>query len=438
VGIAIDAAGRPHFSWQSLDLHLHCALLDRGKKRDQIADASAGTGFASSIAVDSAGHPHIAYQAQRANPAQQLLMHAHFDGTNWQIEELGPGGFATAIAIDAADQPHVLHARADGTVEYWSHASGEWEHEVPGGLSSLIAVPMSLALDSAGHAHIALETSGDRPAHATNASGAWVSEELAPDPARAASLALDSLGLPRVALALSAPATIRYSRFDGAQWVSEDLYDPNDFTGGLTNDPRGAALALDPNDAPRILFATTFTQGIEHAQFSVFAYRDGAEWRLIPLEVQSAGERPGLVVGGDAVAHGVYPLLAKGAQIDRYVRVAQQDLRGEWASLSRSEKSGSSIVMGALTVHNDGAGKSQSTPYAIYLSDDAVFDDHDLPVVLGKKVGGVGPGLTRTLKVKFKTGAAVAGKYLIAVFDPQRIVAESDRTNDVAVSQPLN
>ncbi|MFI5317406.1 MAG: CARDB domain-containing protein [Myxococcota bacterium] len=438
VGIALDAAGRLHFSWQSLDLHLHYTLLDRGKKHDQIVDATAGSGSASSIAVDRAGHPHIAYQAQRPNASGSVLAYAHFDGTQWQIEDLGAGGDATAIAIDASDEPHIAHALASGAVEILNHSEGSWERDLPDGLSSAPEVPLSLALDSAGKTHVAMETTAGRPAYATNASGDWVSEELAPEPARGASLALDSLGLPRVALALSDPATIRYSRFDGAQWVSEDLYDPNDFGSSLVNDPRGAALALDPNDVPRILFTTNFTQGTASLEFSVFAYRDGAEWRLITLAAQNAGDLPRLLVGGDGIARGTYPLLSKGAQIAEYVSVAQQDLRGEWTSLSQSAAaSGVTTIQGALTVHNDGPGKSPSTPYILYLSDDAALDGQDVPVVLGKKLGGVAAGSTRTLKIKLKTRAAIAGKYLIAVLDPDRITADADRTNNVAVSPPL-
>src|SRR5262245_15853563 len=64
--LAVYAQGRTHVSWQSLDHHLHYALIDGGKKSDQVVDAvGPDSGGFSSITVDSAGLPHIAYHAVR-------------------------------------------------------------------------------------------------------------------------------------------------------------------------------------------------------------------------------------------------------------------------------------------------------------------------------------------------------------------------------------
>jgi hypothetical protein len=432
VGIARDAQGRIHLSWQSRDERLHYMLIDRGKRRDQVVDRLAGSGFNSSIAVDSAGHPHLAYHAERMDPVlRQVLIYARFDGA-WQIEELGPGGYATAIAIDADDQPHIVHALPGGAFEYLHRDGGGWERETPPSLDSVTTTPMSLALDAAGHAHVGLEAASHRPYYATNASGEWVATELAAESARGASLALDSLGLPRVALPLAETATIRYRRFDGANWTSEDLYDPNAFSPGLENLPSGAALALDPNDVPRILFTTTFSGSAPSAQWILLAFHDLVTWQLLVLATEDGGDNVGLVGGPDGSSQGVYPLLRSDSQLEKLATVALQDLRAEWVSLSVS---GTGVIRhfeGVLTLHNDGAAKARSTSLALFVSDDETLDDSDFPVKFVAGVGrGLAPGESKTLKVKFLASAGVAGKHVIGVLDPRGEVVEVNRANDV-------
>lgn len=433
IGIAVDGSGRVHLSWQSSDHHLHYARIDGAKRRDELVDPN-DSGYWSSIALDSAGHPHVAYHAELGGPDGSVLMYAHFDGAAWSFENLGPGGYATAIAVDADDRPHVAHARGDGSFEYLHLDTGGWERESPVAFGAWGATPMSLALDSAGHAHLGLEDPNThRPLYATNASGDWVATELADSSGRGASIALDALERPRAAIPLSDFGTIRYSRFDGASWVSEDLYDPNDFPTGASNAPSGAALVLDAQDRPQILFTTNLLDASGTAQVVSYAHRDGAEWRGGNLERRGGGGFVGLVMGSDGAARGVYSLVrptALDTQQGRSVRVTLPDLTGEWTSLAATEKNGTTRVDGVLQVRNDGADKSKSVRIAIYLSEDATLDATDTWVFLPKSIGAVAPGKTKSVRFSFTRLGLWSGKHLIAVIDPARLADDLDRPNN--------
>jgi hypothetical protein len=436
VGIAVGANGRVHVSWQSNDYHLHYAWLEGAKKRDAVVDDGSPGGWWSSIALDSAGHPHIAYQAEPTNPPGQVLRYAHFDGSQWLLEDLGDGGYATAIAIDADDQPHIVHATGTGAFEYLHRDAGGWEHESPGTFGAAWFTPMSLALDSAGHAHVGLEEPvSHHPIYATNASGSWTAGELASSNARGASIAIDSLDLPRAAMALSEVGTIRYSRFDGASWNSEDLYDPNGLSPGVHNQPVSAALALDAQDRPQILFVTKFSGPGGSPQVPVYSIRDGAEWRLGLLEGLGAFDFVGLVRDGNGVGHGVYTVLRPERELSKYVKVTLPDLSGEWTSLAASEKNGMTHVDGVLAVRNDGTDRSKGARIALYLSDDATLDPADTWLFLPTMVGSVPVGKTRNVRFSFTRMGSWSGKHLIAVIDPARLLDDLDRPNNTNPGQ---
>lgn len=431
VGIALTPSGAVHFSWQAKDYTLHHAWIENGKKRDEVVDATSSCGFWSSIAVDSAGRPHIAYQAERMVPTyRQVLVYAYFDGAAWQIEELGGGGSASAIALDADDQPHIVHVLTTGGLEYLQYDDGTWERETPPVLAPFGFTPLSLALDSDGEAHVVFEDSGTRrPSYASSTSD-WIPVELAASTGPGGSLALDALDRPHVALPLTEIGTVRYAHFDGAQWVSEDVYDPNDVPASVQNLPEGVALALDPDGRPQILFATSFIGAGGSVMAAFHAYYDGRFWGGSLLKKKNATRYLGLVSGPDGVMHGVYSLSSGELAKSSYLRAALHDLAGEWTSLSFSEASGTSTIQGVLHVRNEGDDKSPSTRIALYLSDDATFDAGDLPFAYKKKVGAIKPGLAKDVKIKLKTTAALAGKHLIAVLDPLYERFEGDRTDD--------
>jgi hypothetical protein len=434
VGVAYDAArDRVHFTWQGSDYRLHHAWIERGRKRDEVVDFNPDSGWWSSIALDSAGHPHVAYHSERAAPANtQVLTYAYHDGSEWHIEDLADGGYATAIALDADDQPHIAYVGGGGFgLEYIHRDDGVWEHETAPGIFPLYFTPLSLALDSDGKPHVALEDSVTRrPAYATNASGDWSAIELEDSAGPGGTIALDALDHPHFALPLSETGHLHYKRFDGAQWVTDEVYDPNDVQAGVQIVPEGAALALDPDGRPQILFAASFIGAGGDVTAAFHAFFDGAEWSGALLKKKNATRYVSLVSGPDGVAHGAYGLTSGELQKPSYLRAALSDLAGEWTSLTFTEASGTSTIQGVLHVRNEGDDKSPSTRIALYLSDDAIFDAGDLPFAYKKKVGAIKAGLTKDVKIKLKTTAALAGKHLIAVLDPLHERYEADRSDD--------
>ncbi len=438
VGIALDSEGRLHVSWQSVDLKLHYTRIERGKKLDQIVDALPACGYWSSIAVDSAGRPHIAYHAERGS--DQILLYAHFDGAAWQIEEIGPGGYSTAIAIDADDHPHIVHGHFDGSFEYLHRDDSGWQHETPAGFTAKWTSQMSLVLDSAGHAHVGMqETVNGHPIYATNASGDWTAFELSGEFSAVVSLVLDSLEHPHVALPLSDTGTVRYSHFDGSQWLSEDLYDPNDLPPGAWSKPQAAALVLDAHDRPQIVFkGQIYLSSGASGDFVIYAYHDGADWRGTALTHHPASDWAQLAIDANGVGSGAYALSGRAfdTQVTKLVRVPLPDVSGDWASLALSEQGGKSRVDAVLAVRNEGALRSKSAQIALYLSDDAVLDPGDVPVAVHKSTGGVAPGSTKTVKLSFERTGSLAGLYLIAVLDPQGRIDDLDRSNDT-IAGPL-
>jgi hypothetical protein len=437
VGIAVDGAGRLHVSWESRDHHLHYTRIERGKKLDQVVDATSACGAWSSIALDSAGQPHIAYHAARTSSGPGQLAYAHFDGAQWHVESLADGGYGTAIAIDAQDRPHIVHSsRATQLFEHRFLDDTGWHGEMPAGFRVSAVRSLSLALDSAGHAHVGMLSDVDHPVYATNATGDWVATELFDGSSAAASLALDSLEHPHVGLALADTGTVVHSHFDGSQWLSEDLYDPNDSPAGTQILPFSAALALDAHDRPQMLFKIRVIQGLRSADFVFDAYHDGNEWIGIPLSKRGAADWARLAIDGNGVAHAVYGT-AKGtaSQVARYARVGLPDVTGDWTSLVSSAAGGSSRVAAVLELRNVGLLKSKSAAIALYLSGDALLDATDQLVAFRSGTGGVAPGATRSVKISFIHTGSVSGLYLIAVIDPAGRTDDLDRLNDVVAGQ---
>jgi hypothetical protein len=291
---------------------------------------------------------------------------------------------------------------------------------------------LSLALDSAGHAHVGMLSDVDHPVYATNSTGDWVATELFDGSSAAASLVLDSLEHPHVGLALADTGTVVHSHFDGSQWLSEDLYDPNDSPAGTQLFPFSAALALDAHDRPQI----RIIQGSRSADIAFDAYHDGNAWVGIPLSARGATDWARLAIGGNGVAHAVYAT-AKGtaSQVSRYARVTLPDVTGDWTSLVTSAAGGSSYIAAVLELRNVGLLKSRSAAIALYRSDDAVLDATDQLVAFRSGTGGVAPGATRSVKISFIHAGSVSGLYLIAVIDPAGRTDDLDRLNDVVSGQ---
>ena len=449
VGLAVDGEGRIHMSWgggDQADEMLHYTLIDGHRKTDAVVDAQPACGDWSALAVDSAGLPQIAYHCVRSG--QDLLAYASFDGTAWHTEVLGPGNLPIAIAVDADGEPHIAHEVTSFTplpssyFELLHRDNTGWHAEQPGSFN-VGSQALSIALDPAGHTHLGMNDSvSDGPIDATDASGDWVvtslgdSSPLASPGATMGSLALDSQGRPHAALLGSNPTTVRYSHFDGANWVSEDLYDANAFPPGTKDQPLTASIALDAQDRPSIFFLDQFSnlQNDLLGELLVYAYRSGDHWSGVSLASNRGhGHWTRLASAPDGAGIAMEGLFAgSDTETLREIRIAVPDLTPSWTSLAVSEgKKGMVRIDGILQVTNLGAGKSGKPVVDFYLSSDDVLDSGDTLVAAKRPVGGLASGASKSAKVSLQVAPPVDGMHLIAVIDPDEQLEDRDRSNDV-------
>jgi len=94
----------------------------------------------------------------------------------------------------------------------------------------------------------------------------WRSETIAPTPATACSLALDSSNYPHISFADSVGPSIRYTRWNGSTWVDEAAV-------AYAYSPQYTSLALDSTNTPHIAY-TEYGTGVGLN----YVYWTGAAW----------------------------------------------------------------------------------------------------------------------------------------------------------------
>lgn len=318
--LAVDPSGTLHVAFQSSKYRVKHAWRQGGRWRKQTVDAS-DSGSDSSMAVDSLGRVHIAYHADH----RQVLAYALIDGIQTTITDVDDGGYATDIAVDSDDRPHISYYGSGGnTLKHAKLGESGWEIEDTGS-TGLYFFPTSLALDSSDAAHISFtrRSTNDIATYATNASGSWVTTDLAEQPGGhvTTSLALDPLDRSHVAVTID--QTVRYLSFDGAAWQSEDVYQETD----VTQFPDYVALALDSQDRPHVLFSTYVRapHGQGGVEVTLYAYNDGTTWLGGIVDRGNAGFETAIAVDADDDVHGTYRKALPGERSNlKYVRIPRE------------------------------------------------------------------------------------------------------------------
>ncbi len=441
--LAVDADGHVHVTYlrTAPAPEIRYATDATGSWATDVVTRSS-TWLDPSFAVDAAGHHHVAVARQGTEPG---VWYGTDAGGSWSMERLtttapdggvglvvAPDGTAsivygesdasvenqvavqtawlatgtpgswtlTQLSAEAATGTHAIAREADGTlhvafgindagerrIAYATNASGSWV-VAPIGASSAITADEnpSIAVDAAGHAHIAFESAGMSPDrtsifYATNATGSWVisrrttgaPHDLAP------SIAVDSAGHARIAY-LRQGIGVRAQVFGGSTWttriVSSNANDTDPSIaidaaghthvlyagGGLHYDVCGAPLcSAHPglrwwNDAPGAGSARRVTDFGDDVSPSLVRGADGSlsaafvntGWRLAEIRLA----RP-LAKVSAPVVH----LAGKGTMLERGTAGLEVSFAGTGAATYRLQES----VNGASYATVGTVGKSRS------------------------------------------------------------------------------
>ena len=423
--VATDPSGQPHVAYQGKNYHLYHARYDGRRWTHELVDGTSDCGWGNSIAVDAQGHVHISYAAFRGLGAQKLIYAVH-DGSQWQVQEVGRDAAFTHLKLDAEGHPHILF-KGDTGYSYAKHDGTRWHIEdIP--ILAWNWYSDGLALDADGHAHVAANNS-----YATNQSGVWQVTNLVSEATAYMSIAVNNLGYPRVAVCLS--DRIEYFSFDGDNWSSELIVDSAEleaeFPPGMTVVLDGVALALDGDEKPHFLMSAYISAGEAGVEVSIYGYHDGVGWSGMLLDYKNTGFYPSIAVTSEGEVYGTYCTALKGNKSQaKWVRITLPDLTGTWSNVVLS----GSTVTGTFAVQNNGFDKSVKTTATLWLSDDSEVGGGDelLPVTF--KVKSLKPGGIAAIKVNYTHTGSLAGKYLIAVIDPDLLTYDRNLLdNEVAV-----
>lgn len=177
--LALDSAGKSHICYRdNTDNDLEYAYYQGSSWHFETVDGAANAGYSCSMVLDSADHPRIAYYD--ADLTQEK--YAAYDGTLWHIETLGAANMVVLysnIVLDAAEQPCIAYV--NGPEMHYTYFDGvTWHDETIDNDTRITDGPRSLALDSAGNAHMLLyDLINGFPYYASrDAGGTWTIDLL--------------------------------------------------------------------------------------------------------------------------------------------------------------------------------------------------------------------------------------------------------------------
>ena len=296
--LALDSAGNPHICyWDKTKLAPKYAAWDGSNWNIQIVDG--GPGYPSreayaSLAVDSVGNPHISY----CDSVIGDLKYAVRDMQSWSIETL-PGvssmgryiaGTYSSLVLDSVGNPHIsclLDFRYERKDEYhiprhfdlvyaaWDGTA--WHIQVVDSAGD-VGRYSSLALDTAGHPHIAYwDWTNAALKYATWDGTVWHIQTVdsTGDVGRCSSLALDTAGNPHISYWDWTNTALKYATWDGSAWHIQTV----DSTGDIGD---GSSLALDSRDRPHISYFDGTNGDLKYASW------DDLSWHI--QTVDSAGD----------------------------------------------------------------------------------------------------------------------------------------------------
>ena len=239
VSLVDDAQGLPHMAFNSpLKAGLQYAHWDGKKWHLQVIDNIA-TSFGTSIQLDAQGNPHVAYfqlthlsGIKSGDANGQRLKYAYSDGTTWftKTVALRPRqGRFNSLAIDSAGAAHIAFAQS-GHLQYATWDGTSWQYEEVDSTSAAddaAGLGLSMVLDPAGDPQLSYFDAAKRTLkYAYRKAGVWKTEVIQELPGTprypdSTSIKLDAKNLPRVAYYDSGSGVLKYAVADGKKWTVE-------------------------------------------------------------------------------------------------------------------------------------------------------------------------------------------------------------------------
>ena len=232
--LATDSQGFPHLAYNSpVRKGVTYAYWDGKQWHFQVIDG-VSTQFSTSLQLDATGNPRIAYfESMRiAKGTSDRLKYAYFNGTTWFIKTVAlrpRQGVYNSLAIDSAGHTHIAFAES-GHLEYATYDGSEWRYDAIDSTSEANAsagLGLTLALDSADAPQLAYFDSDKKTLkYAYKKSDTWkteVVEQLSGTPKfpDAASIRLDVSGQPHIAYYDSGSGVLKYAVRQGEKWIVE-------------------------------------------------------------------------------------------------------------------------------------------------------------------------------------------------------------------------
>ncbi|HTP67879.1 MAG TPA: hypothetical protein VMJ35_03165 [Dongiaceae bacterium] len=285
--LAIDADSNLHLAYYKPDggqLMYGFRSATSGKWFTMSLDHGLG-GFSSQIALDSNQNPHICY-------APRVLKYAHFDGKQWQTQEIDKGGglvsYTCSIKMDSKNRPHISWYVESGVfLRYAELKDGAWlartldQQGLPGKWNSL-------ALDSEGNPHIAyIEFPLGQLRYTAFDGKLWTRNIVDAPGAKPGDLYLRGFGASLIfnrdgeALAVYYDLeSLKLARLSEGKWTVSTIEQLPNFGDWAWKQFR-TSTALDSKGNLHIVFESK--KGLEHLWW------DGAEWRsrmlIVPVGV---------------------------------------------------------------------------------------------------------------------------------------------------------
>jgi len=241
-------------------------------------------GMFSSIALDSADYAHISHFDANF---YDLYYETNASGKWVQVRVDGGGiggkvGYTTSIVVDASDYVHISYMDLQNTnLKYATNASGQWTN-VNADSGGDVGLGSSIAVDSAGKAHISYCDDNDILKYASNVTGIFLSENVdgdAPGCVRT-SIALDSSDKVHISYytdleTVVAPAKLKYATNASGSWVAV-------FTNPTSLDTQGWGNSLALIDSNNIIISH-YNASESRLQLMVF-FEEMRRWRPIYVD----------------------------------------------------------------------------------------------------------------------------------------------------------